>query len=78
MVATDLGEYGVRVNCIAPGHIPTGITSYDLGPTIEADQPLPRRGTPQDVAEAVLWAVTRPAGVHLASLVVRPKKDLNL
>jgi NADP-dependent 3-hydroxy acid dehydrogenase YdfG len=34
--------------------------------------------TPEDVAEAVLWAITRPAGVHLASLVVRPKKDLNL
>ena len=32
--------------------------------------------TPEDVAEAVLWAVTRPPGVHLAALVVRPKKDL--
>ncbi len=55
MVATDLAEYGVRVNSVAPGHIPTGITSYDLGPTIEADQPLQRRGTPRDVAEAVLF-----------------------
>jgi NADP-dependent 3-hydroxy acid dehydrogenase YdfG len=34
--------------------------------------------TPQDVAEAVLWAVTRPASVHLSELVVRPKPDLNL
>jgi len=34
--------------------------------------------TPEDVAEAVLWAITRPAGVHLAELVVRPKKDLSL
>src|SRR5580704_7434155 len=34
--------------------------------------------TPEDVAEAVVWAITRPAGVHLASLVVRPKKDLTL
>ena len=33
---------------------------------------------PEDVAEAVLWAITRPAGVHLAELVVRPKKDLSL
>jgi NAD(P)-dependent dehydrogenase (short-subunit alcohol dehydrogenase family) len=55
MVATDLAEYDIRVNCIAPGHIPTGITSYDLGPTIELDQPLQRQGTPQDVAEAVLF-----------------------
>ncbi len=33
---------------------------------------------PTDVAEAVLWAVTRPQGVHLAELVVRPNKDLDL
>ncbi len=33
---------------------------------------------PEEVAEAVLWAVTRPAGVHLAELVVRPNKDLAL
>jgi NAD(P)-dependent dehydrogenase (short-subunit alcohol dehydrogenase family) len=55
MVATDLAEFGVRVNCIAPGHIPTGITNYDLGPTIQQDQPLQRQGTPHDVAEAVLF-----------------------
>jgi NADP-dependent 3-hydroxy acid dehydrogenase YdfG len=35
-------------------------------------------GAPRDVADAVLWALTRPAGVHLAELVVRPNKDLNL
>ncbi len=55
MVATDLAEFGIRVNCIAPGHIPTRITNYDLGPTIERDQPLPRQGSPEDVAEAVLF-----------------------
>ncbi len=55
LVAIDLAEFGVRVNCIAPGHIPTGITNYDLGPTIESDQPLQRQGTAQDVAETVLF-----------------------
>jgi NADP-dependent 3-hydroxy acid dehydrogenase YdfG len=34
--------------------------------------------TPEDVAEAVLWAITRPASVHLSEIVVRPKQDLNL
>jgi NADP-dependent 3-hydroxy acid dehydrogenase YdfG len=34
--------------------------------------------TPEDVAAAVLWAITRPAGVHLSEIVVRPKRDLNL
>jgi NAD(P)-dependent dehydrogenase (short-subunit alcohol dehydrogenase family) len=55
IIATDLAEYGVRVNCIAPGHIPTGITNYDLGPIIRLDQPLQRQGTSRDVAEAVLF-----------------------
>jgi NADP-dependent 3-hydroxy acid dehydrogenase YdfG len=32
--------------------------------------------TPEDVAEAVLYAVTRPARVHVAEIVVRPNKDL--
>jgi len=34
--------------------------------------------TPGDIAEAVLWAVTRPARVHLSEIVVRPRRDLNL
>jgi NAD(P)-dependent dehydrogenase (short-subunit alcohol dehydrogenase family) len=53
--ASDLAEYGVRVNCIAPGHIATGITNYDLGPVIQLSQPLQRQGTPADVASAVLF-----------------------
>jgi NADP-dependent 3-hydroxy acid dehydrogenase YdfG len=32
--------------------------------------------TPEDVAEAVLYAITRPARVHVAEIVVRPNKDL--
>ncbi len=53
--ASDLAEYGIRVNCIAPGHIATGITNYDLGPVIQLTQPLQRQGTPTDVANAVLF-----------------------
>lgn len=34
--------------------------------------------TPDDVAGAVLWAVTRPATVHVAEVVVRPNRELAL
>jgi NAD(P)-dependent dehydrogenase (short-subunit alcohol dehydrogenase family) len=53
--ATDLAEYGIRVNCIAPGHIATGITKYDLGPVIQLTQPLQRQGTAADVANVVVF-----------------------
>ena len=53
--ACDLAEFGIRVNCVAPGHIATGITNYDLGPVIRLSQPLQRQGTGTDVAEAMLF-----------------------
>lgn len=56
--AIDLAPHGIRVNCIAPGHIPTGITNYDLGAVIQTMQPLQRHGQPVDVAEAVLFLVS--------------------
>ncbi|HLM16778.1 MAG TPA: SDR family oxidoreductase [Acidimicrobiia bacterium] len=56
--AIDLATYNIRVNCIAPGHIPTGITNYDLGSVIQTMQPLQRHGQPADVAEAVLYLVS--------------------
>jgi len=33
---------------------------------------------PEDVAEAVAFAVSQPPGVHVAEIVVRPNKDLQL
>jgi len=56
--AIDLAPHNIRVNCIAPGHIPTGITNYDLGAVIRTMQPLQRHGSPADVAEAVLYLVS--------------------
>ncbi len=68
--AIELAYYDVRVNCIAPGNIPTPIlASSASGKTPEeiehfervireqmrADRPLQREGTPEDVAEAALY-----------------------
>ena len=54
-IALDVAEYGIRVNCIAPGLIQTPITSYDLPRVRRTSQPLPREGKPRDVANAVLF-----------------------
>lgn len=69
-VAIDLAEYGVRVNCLAPGHIRTEMTAYAtpgmtpeviervkhaVGPVTDASRPLKRQGTSDDVAQAALY-----------------------
>lgn len=54
-IATDLGEYGIRVNCIAPGHIPAAQTFYDISEMTRRVQPLKRQGVPHDVANAALY-----------------------
>jgi len=68
-VAMELGESGVRVNCVCPGGIATPIFGKGLGLSSEAAdktleivkvglknvQPLPRSGTAEDIAQAVLW-----------------------
>ncbi len=54
-MAIDLAPYGIRVNCLTPAHIRTGITTYDMGPVLRYMQPLEREAQPEDVANAVLF-----------------------
>ena len=68
-VAMELGESGVRVNCICPGGIATPIFGAALGVSgAEAErvaetmkvvltslQPIQRAGLPEDIARAALW-----------------------
>jgi NAD(P)-dependent dehydrogenase (short-subunit alcohol dehydrogenase family) len=68
-VAMELGESGVRVNCICPGGIATPIFGKSLGLSperaeeiiplmkgvLENLQPIKRPGLPEDIARAALW-----------------------
>ncbi|WP_197375079.1 SDR family NAD(P)-dependent oxidoreductase [Mycolicibacterium baixiangningiae] len=71
--AIELAHYDIRVNCIAPGNIPTPIlqssaTGEDrerlerfearIRAQMRDDRPLKRDGTPEDVAEAALYLAT--------------------
>jgi len=54
-LAVELGEHGIRVNCLAPGLIETPMTKYDMAAVRSRMQPLNRKGTPADVANAALY-----------------------
>lgn len=69
-VAIDLAEYAIRVNCLAPGNIPTRLLSSSTANLSEEDsdratksvrdamtsnQPLKRQGTALDVADAAVY-----------------------
>ncbi len=54
-MAIDLAPYGIRVNCLTPAHIRTGITTYEMGPVLRYMQPLEREAQPEDVANAVIF-----------------------
>lgn len=69
-LAIDLAEYGIRVNCLAPGHIRTSLTAFSIpgmtpeqiekvkqaiSPAFDSNQPLKRHGKPDDVAQTVMF-----------------------
>ena len=60
-MAIDLAPYGIRVNCLTPAHIRTGITNYDMGPVLRYMQPLEREAQPEDVANAVVFLASDAA-----------------
>jgi NAD(P)-dependent dehydrogenase (short-subunit alcohol dehydrogenase family) len=54
-IALDLAQYEIRVNCLVPGQIRTGMTTYDMDRVRQFTQPLPREGRAEDVAEAAVF-----------------------
>lgn len=63
-LATELGPSGIRVNAVAPGFTVTAMTVKDdasadaLIARNRARSPLGMVGTPEDIAEAILYLVS--------------------
>src|SRR5438045_5974951 len=70
-MAIDYGKHNIRVNCVCPGDVDTPMLRSESQQLAEdeatflkeaANRPLARVGTPEDVANAVLFLVSAMAG----------------
>ena len=66
-MAVDLAQYGVRVNCVAPGFIKTPMTAEALNSDPERKNkvfsrtPMGKMGEPEDIADAVFFFASNEA-----------------
>jgi NAD(P)-dependent dehydrogenase (short-subunit alcohol dehydrogenase family) len=75
-LAVEFAQYGIRVNCVAPGAIHTegtkerlGIDESDLPPREEVDR---RIGHPEDIADVVLFLAS-PAAAFVNGQTITPR-----
>lgn len=72
-MAREVAAEGVRVNAVAPGLIETGIHAANGAPDrlarLAPGVPMGRPGTPEEVAEAVLWLLS-PAAAYVTGTIL--------
>jgi NAD(P)-dependent dehydrogenase (short-subunit alcohol dehydrogenase family) len=62
--AIEYAEAGIRVNAVCPGYIKTPMTEETMrrrGAAIIAQTPLKRMGSPEEIAEMVVWLLSERA-----------------
>jgi 3-oxoacyl-[acyl-carrier protein] reductase len=63
-LAGEVGEFGIRVNCVAPGRIATPMSTIaapGINEAAIAATPLRRLGTPVDIVGAILFLLSDAA-----------------
>jgi 3-oxoacyl-[acyl-carrier protein] reductase len=59
--AWELGRYGITVNVVAPGPVQTGWIGPDLEAQVLPAIPLGRIGTPEDIADVIMFFASEQA-----------------
>jgi 3-oxoacyl-[acyl-carrier protein] reductase len=59
--AAELGQYGIRVNIVAPGPVQTGYITPQAEAEIAAGTPLGRVGRPDDIADVIVFLASASA-----------------
>ncbi len=67
--ALDYAEFGIRINAVAPGPIATERIDDEQRKKIGEYVPVKRVGTPEEVAELVLWLCSEHAGFITGNVV---------
>ena len=74
--ALDYASQNIRVNAICPGYIATPMMDRFTGGTPEgrakviSEEPIGRMGTPEEIANAVVWLCSESAGFVVGSAMV--------
>jgi NAD(P)-dependent dehydrogenase (short-subunit alcohol dehydrogenase family) len=76
-LAVEMGQYGIRANCIAPGYIRTGIGgATDAAALDQVDQyfasitPIPRSGSPADFEGIAAYLASDASSFHSGDTLV--------
>ena len=72
-LAREVATEGIRVNAVAPGLVETGLHAASGGPgrlqRLMGTIPMARAGTPQEVAEGVLWLLSSAASYTTGAIL---------
>jgi ribitol 2-dehydrogenase len=74
-VRRQVAKYGLRVGAVAPGPVVTALISDWPKEKLEAEMAAGGLIQPADVAEAVLFMLTRPRNVTIRDLVILPQSN---
>lgn len=79
-LAREIGSRNITVNAVAPGFIDTDMTR-GLNPSLRADMlrqvPLARLGTPDDIAQAVLFLAS-PAAAYITGVTLHVNGGMHM
>ena len=74
-VRRQVAKYGLRVGAVAPGPVVTALISDWPKDKLEAEMAAGGLIQPADVAQAVLFMLTRPRNVTIRDLVILPQSN---
>ena len=72
-LSKELADDGIRVNCVRPGFVNTGIHAGAGEPDridrLRATIPMKRGGEPEEVARAILWLLSDEASYSTGAIL---------